>query len=348
MAPDLVLFLLVVAAFFVVGLPLINRKVWLPMELEVEDVTEAELTDGQRDHFARLDDELGGLGYRPAKTYTVANLQGYNLIRTYLSDADPAMVHAMLMRADVGLGDAPSALNYVEVATRYADGTSASTRNGDVSSVFVEPPNVDLAVRRTAVRVNDLKQAHDRRTEAFRIREPLYARADQIDDLLTEHHRKWTRYQLDRGALSLDAEAGRLRPTVRTGLRGIGNFLNPFADNATPARVVLGLLLGLGLPVAGVLLFGDPDAEPVQRLAAALGQDPPLVRWAALTTIFALLGLATGWLFESKSFIWTFLLAWLPLRLVGPDLLPTLLLSLWAGGVAVWICNRRVRRRALV
>ena len=76
---------------------------------------------------------------------------------------------------------------------------------------------------------------------------------------------------------------------------------------------------------------------------------PSLVmRWMLLTLVFALLGLSTGWLFEAKAFIWTFLLAWLPLRLAGALVLPTLGLSLWAGALASWAANQRSKKRVLV
>ncbi len=137
----------------------------MPVELEIEDVAQSELTDGQRLYFDELDRSIAPLGFRPARTYTVGNLQGFNLVRSYLSEVGPEMVHAMLLRAEASFNATPTALNYLEVMTRYADGTGASTRNGDVSTVFVEPPHLDIAVRRTLHSPAELIAAHRKRSE---------------------------------------------------------------------------------------------------------------------------------------------------------------------------------------
>ncbi len=348
MAPDLILFLVIVGLFFVVGLPLITRRVWMPVQLEIEDVAESELTDGQRLYFDDIDRSLGPLGLGSARTYRVANLQGFNLVRSYLSEVDPEMVHAMLLRAEASFNQTPTALNYLEVMTRYADGTGASTRNGDVSSVFAEPPHLDIAVRRTVHSPADLVAAHRQRTSTYKIREPLFAKAEDLVPLLQEHHERWSRFQVEHGALRTDPEAGLLHPTVKTGLRGISNFLNPFADNFTVARMIGALLLGLAIPVAGTFAFANPTSPAITWLAGHVPIDPIILSWGALGAVFALLGLVTGLLFGSKSFLWTFILAWIPLRLLGPALVPAFVLSLWAGGVAGVVCTRRMRRKALV
>jgi hypothetical protein len=346
--PDVILFLIIVAGFFVIGLPLITKRVWMPERLDVEDVPESALEDRQRLYFNDLDAELSVSGYAPARTYRVTNLQGFNLVRTYLSPVAPEVVHAFLLRDEVEPGAPPTAMNYLEVSTRYADGTTASTRNGELSSVFPEPPSHELIVRRLVRRPGELVKAHRRRTEGHRIREPVHLRAVDLEQHIADFHHRWTSFQKARGRLKADPVGGVLRPTVKTGLVGIANYLNPLADNLTPFRLAAALVFGLGLPLAGVLLLNDWAGFSTTRAAAALGIQPGVLRWAGLALLFSVLGAVTGWLFESKAFIWTFLLAWLPLRIAGALALPTLGLSLWAGALAGWAADRRNRLRSLV
>ncbi len=108
------------------------------------------------------------------------------------------------------------------------------------------------------------------------------------------------------------------------------------------------MLLGVGVPVAGILAFADPTSPGVEWLAGHVPVDTTILSWGALGAVFAVLGLVTGMLFESKSFLWTFLLAWIPLRLLGPAVLPALVLSLWAGGLAGAVCTHRMKSKALV
>ncbi|MCP4895692.1 MAG: hypothetical protein GY906_01855, partial [bacterium] len=190
MTPDLILFLSIIALFFILGLPLIIKKVWLPVVLEIEDYEESDFTDRQRIYFDDLDAEMVALYFRSARTYSVTNLQGPNLVRTYLSDSDPALVHAMALRSEAGAVET-NALNYIEVATRFSDGTSISTRNGDMSSVFSEPPHNTVVIRRLLRNATDLKADHDRRVSKVQERGPLFMGADKLFDAIQEHHERW-------------------------------------------------------------------------------------------------------------------------------------------------------------
>lgn len=348
MTPDLILFLSIIALFFVVGLPLITKKVWLPVELEIEDVPEQQLTDRQRIFFDDLDAELGALYFRPACTYSVTNLQGPNLVRTYLSEADPCMVHAMALRSEEEPTAESVAMTYFEIATRFSDGTSISTRNGDASSVFSEPPHNTVIVRRTLTDATSLKKDHDRRIAKEQLRGPVYTTADRLFDAIREHHQRWCAFQVSTHALHHDVEANLYRPTVRTGLRGIFNFLNPLADNFTLRRFLIGLVAGVAIPVLGILYLGDPSSPFIGWAEAETGLPVPVLRWSAMTLVFSVLGLVSGSVFSSKSFLWTFLLAWFPLRLIGPSIWPALGLSLWAGTVASMVSSWKMKRQSLV
>jgi hypothetical protein len=94
---DVALFGAVVLAFFFVGLPLITRRVSVPLKIEFENVSGQDLTREQTRYFEDLDPTLLEMGYRPVGDRRTLNMQGRALIRTYMSDADPAIIMMNLM-----------------------------------------------------------------------------------------------------------------------------------------------------------------------------------------------------------------------------------------------------------
>ena len=95
--------------------------------MEFEDVSDHDLSLAQTRSFASLDPLLHELGYRPMINKRPTNMQGRALIRTYFSDADPAIVMMNLMTSEVE-GSAEQPMNYLEITTRYGDGTILSIR----------------------------------------------------------------------------------------------------------------------------------------------------------------------------------------------------------------------------
>ncbi len=94
---DAALFGAVVLAFFVVGLPLITRRVSVPRKIEFENVPGQDLTREQTRYFEDLDPKLLEMGYRPVGDRRTSNMQGRALIRTYMCDADPAIIMMNLL-----------------------------------------------------------------------------------------------------------------------------------------------------------------------------------------------------------------------------------------------------------
>jgi hypothetical protein len=189
-----------------------------------------------------------------------------------------------------------------------------------------------------------LKALHARRAAELETRGRLHLPPEDLFDKLRDHHRSWTAHQLERGLLRRDKGGEALRPTVRTALRGIRNFLNPFADNFTWLRFLLALFFGLGVPCLGLVSFAGPLAATVERLSLDAGLPPVFLESLALALLLSVTGAVVGGLFAAKSFVWTFALAYLPLRLLGPAGLLPLLLSLWTGFVAdrvAWLRDRR-------
>jgi hypothetical protein len=345
--PELMILAWVALMAGVVGVPLIQRGIHLPRDLEFHTPDDGELTDAQRAHFQRLDEGAAAIGYAPLLNFEVPNLQGANLTRVYRSDCDPAILGASCLRAhDAGGGTLTIGANALEWITKHRDGTTLTTRNADVGELFDLMPH---QVRQECPALSDLaqlKQRHDRAAEALRVREPCFAHGTDVLDEYRDHHRRWCAFQESRGLLRFDPQAGRYRATAKLAWRGVAHFLNPLADNFTLSRFLSGALLGAGLPVAALLLLGD--AARARALADALGIDPDLCRWVARGAACTAGGAAVGWLFTSKCFVWALVLGYLPLRLMGLSPGLHLLWALWMGLVAEYVAGRRHRRELLV
>jgi hypothetical protein len=346
---DVAIFGIAVLAFFVVGLPLITSRVSVPTRVAFEEIPENDLTPAQSRYFGDLDPKLHELGYRPTTNRRPTNMQGRALIRTYFSDADPAVVMMNLLTSEVE-GSIEQPMNYLEITTRYGDGTILSTRNAEISEVLEPVPGHVIQERRGLREPGPLKAAHDQKADEFLVHGPTFSQPEDFEPVFHEFHERWCRHQIDRGLLvPLTDDPDRLRPTVKAGLRGIANYLNPLADNFTFPRFLTALLFGLVVPVLTILWLTGPGAFVIAWLASATGFAPTTCVIACLAIVLSVVGVVVGMIFVTKAFIWCFLLTYVLLRLVGPTGIgATLGLSLWTGVVADWAAKRRQNRQKLV
>lgn len=345
---DVTLFLAVVLGFFVIGLPVITRSVSVPRKVEFEDVAEADLSIGQARYFAGLDEKLSDLGYRPVGDRRTTNMQGRALLRTYMNAADPAIIMMTFLTSEVrGSGAHP--MNYLEIITRFGDGAILSTRNAEISDVLKALPGHTIQNLRGCGDPATLKEAHDRKAGEMLHRGPVFSRPEEFERVFDDFHERWCLHQIQNGLLVPRVDAPEcLRPTVKAGLRGIANFLNPLADNFTLTRFFLALVLGLAVPVAVLTWLEGPGTEQIAQAALATGLAPATLMLVCLGVVISGVGATVGLLFVGKNFIWSFLLTYVVLRLLGPQTLPaTVILSLWSGVVATWTAGRRERKQLL-
>jgi hypothetical protein len=294
------------------GVPAIRFGVWLPHELQFEVVPDSLLTDAQRAHFGRIDVALSAMAYFPRLTFAT-NLQGATLSRVYLCDHDSATFAAHCLRAARVIPDTPAGQNYLEVETRYEDGTTLTTVNAELSSVFDRMPH---QVKQKCVGVGDpslLKARHDRKAAELAARQPRSPHGVDPLEEFREFHRRFCDFQVARGLLVPVNAAGRHHPTIRTALRGVANFYNPMADNFTPGRLMAAVLAGAGLPLIAAWLVdlqaaGRPEGFPFIAF-------PPAQRVAFLGSMWLMAGGAVGWIFSSKQMIWAAILGYISLRL---------------------------------
>lgn len=345
---DLILFGLSIVVFLVIGLPLIMRRVSLPIRVEFEPVTDGELGPAQSTAFARVDAELLDLNYRPAGNWKPVNMQGQSLIRIYSSTVDPAIVMMNLMTSDFSLG-AEQSMNYLEIATRYRDGTILSTRNAELSDVLEQLPEHILVERRGLRDPARLKKVHDGKAAGLLSRDPIHHRPEDFVQVFNDYHARWCAHQLDRGLLRPSPQdPERLGPTLKTALRGVFNFINPLADNFTVLRFLVVVLLGLIVPGAAMLWLTGPGWELVARISVATGLEPERVLGLCLGVAFTLSGSIVGFVFTGKSFIWGFLLSYLLLRLgAGFGFWTTFALCMWSGLVADLVTRWRWKQSKL-
>ncbi len=300
--------LVTVAALFVVGIPQIRRTVFLPRDLQIEDIPAEKLTPAQAEFLDATDRQVAALNYFPFKTYHVPNLMGHNMVRVYLNPSDPAKCVLTMVAAK----NRTLFTSHVEFATRYADGTCLAVNNNAVTPLFDPVPGITIHRYKGLTDVEELKRRHDAEAETMRQRGVVfYTRENYVEDF-RQYHVRFCEHQLAQKLLSWDASSNLYRATTWTAVRGIRNYFNPLAGQFSLLKFLAGLLLGGGLP-AFVLYERIPLTQWVQSIAGANGfLTVPLLTIAAYTVA----GISIGLLFSRKTFIWGMLLGILPTRLL--------------------------------
>jgi hypothetical protein len=345
--PEIWILAVVLAGITFVAVPAIVRGSFLPRDLEVEVVPDEALSESQHRYFQRLDAHLAALGYSPVSNFVATNLQGDNLTRYYRSDHDPAILGASCLRG-VNFVDenARGAVNYGEWITKYEDGSSLNTLNSPVSDLFDLMPH---QIRQRFPGLTDLAQLkgrHDRKAALLLPRHPRFAHGRDIVAEWETFHRDWCEFQASRGLLRHEPEAGGYRVAPRAAWRGVLNFLNPLADNFSLPRFLAGVVLGAGLPIVTLLLLRDPAV--LTFLSNRFGSASAFLPLGLSLVAFALAGAVVGWVFEGKCFVWSLVLGYVPLRIVGSALGMGIVLCLVMGFVADRVSWIRSRRNALV
>ena len=331
MGIDVWLLLITVGALFVVGIPVIRATVSLPSRLEYQDVPDAELNDRQRRFFERYDHDLDSLGFEVVRTFRVVNLQGFNLNRLYRSRNDSTLAMATALRSHVE--ESPGAQNYLEFIDDFRDGTILTTRNTQLPSLFPPLPGQVVQERWRVQSTRELKREHDTRRASIPSPPNHRASLEEIFERQDQEHLRFCQVHAEGGLLHSDPSRATYRATTRLALKGIASYLNPIDREFRVWRLLVGVLLGSGLPMTGL----------------QLGQELSLPGWGSDVPIlaFTLAGAAIGSVFSGKHIFWSFLLGYLPVRMAGGLGVPTLLGTLVMGAVSTWIDQWRERRRVI-
>src|SRR5689334_6498208 len=290
-----------ILVLFIVGLPLLRSTVKMPRKLVFNKVDDGALTPQQAAFFQKYDRELGDLGFYPALTYTVPNLSGKNLSRTYFSSAEPTRVNVCTMTSAKG-GHAHS---FVEVVTSWDDGTFLMTKNSDVSTAMFATPPWRVSQAFPGASVAELKRRHDAKRAAMSKTGECWVKPDDFFDVFAQYHKRNLDLQVSKGLFRPDGDI--YRATLRLAFRSVQNFLNPLAGAFTLPRVATGALLGLAIPLFA-LTYPTPVASWISMPALAPAQKTLLTLGA-----YAIGGIAIGWFFARRQLVWSFLLGYIPL-----------------------------------
>ena len=339
-ALDTQYFVIAIIAMFVIGLPLITKRVVLPAQMRFEEVPPERRSPGQTEFFQDADTKLSPSGFHSFATFRVANLQGTNLSRAYGSTSDPARILVTLMTGPGGT----IAHNYTEIISKYQDGTILSTKNSNVSAVFDEMPGRIIQSFPAVKELEELKRRHDAKAATLVARQPIYRDDKKFFDEFQDYHRRFCEFQQSRKLLRYDPSADIYRATLWTGLRGIRNFLNPLADNFTLPRLAVVIVFAAALPLVVVW----QRAPIVDWLRARTGLDFAVAYAVALGVAVTLGGAVVGYLFRQKSFIWAFLLGYIPTRLLGGAGRDEIFFCIWMAVAAEYVSRWRSQREKLV
>jgi hypothetical protein len=189
---------------------------------------------------------------------------------------EPILINSVLVGTAAHLP--PNNTYFLEIITRFNDGTVLTTKNSQTATVFDLLPS---RIRQELPRVKDpetLKRKHDQKMEEFRLNGVIYPKAGEIIPRHGDYHGLFCQYQVTRGLLRFDPSAQIFRATTKTGLRGVRNLLNPFDAGFHWMNLLWVLLLGGLVPTAGV--YYNPLL--VSWAQAATGWNGFLLEWSLL------------------------------------------------------------------
>jgi len=327
------------------AVPRLRLKRPVPVEIELRAFRDSELTDRQRSFFAPFDRKLESLGYRPFCTYTGTNTGGKGLSRNYFNPLDPANCNVVVVEVETvaegkkHFGQA-SSVNFV---TRFADGRRCATSNSGQMKLFDLPPGWKAERCGNVTDLAELKRRHDRLASGMGIPSPAIAEEAATLENARDYHRVYFGHQVSAGLYAVDPGGTTLRPTDRFHWRGIRRHYNPFLHPFRVDSFLPAALLGAGLPLAA-----SRGAEQFSSMLASQAGIPagPLATLVATTGV-VLGGIAAGWFLKRQTILWTFLLIYIPLFLLGHR--PPAPMFVYAASIlAHYVRQFRVRRRLML
>jgi hypothetical protein len=293
-------------------MPKVKKNVTLPREFQWQEIPEASLSPLAQSFFKTVDAGAAPLFFQPILNFQMLGYRIPTEIRLYYNDQAATGLLASIFRA-------AQPLTVFEFTTRFADDSEVDTSNSQMSGVFRKPAWVLYERFPGVTDLRALFEKHRARVEARKIQgfEPRFQPLAKLMDEIKRSQDRQVQYQVEQGAIRLDQAASLYRPANPMAFKGIGNFINPLANDFTLPRLLLGLGLGLGLTLGGVWL-----ADFIGWLDH-LRQEWPSFTPARIALLayapgFVLAGLAVGWVFPRKGLLWGFLIS-IPAALSLPN-----------------------------
>ncbi len=188
-----------------------------------------------------------------------------------------------------------------------------------------------------------LKRIHDARAQTMGCPVAPLTDVDRIFKSVESEHERYSAYQLSVGGyVPLTGEDG-YAFSDKVNWRGIRNFFNPFAQGISPRLFFPVAFLAAALPVFARLEYAPAAAHALRTLGLPGEPCQPIIRLC-----YFVAGALIGYFLERDTFLWAFLLTYLPVRLFISGNLGIIPYSALAAGVAWFVAQFKKRRRAVL
>ena len=342
---DLLAFLYTAGRILFFSLPRLHQNVLkVPATYDIQEIQSSRLTEQQARYFASYDEKLAAMNYWPTCTYKVANY-GHNLMRNYVNPAETSRCVVMIVELTANENGKQFATNtcLMSFHTWFTDDTLLTTRNMKLKSVLDLPPYQFVQECPRINNPEEMKRKHDARVSKMGCPVSPPSRAADIFKLLHADHERFSSYQLSQGCYKLLPDGSTYALTNKVFWRGIRDFLNPFAHHL-PTEFIPAAIVAAFLPIIAALKL----APAVAAAAHSIGFSPAASANATMLVCYIIAGTLIGYTLERHTFVWTFLLTYLPLRiLLGASwgLLPG---SVIAELFAHYAAREKTERRAVL
>jgi hypothetical protein len=343
---DLAVFLFVTGKMLFTALPLLRQSMpHVPAHYQIQNVPDAALTPAQARYFAPYDEKLAAMNYHPVCTYLVSNF-GKILTRQYVNPAESARCEVAIQELlqTVDGNQAFTSTCVIHFHTRFTDDRVLTTRNMQRKSVFDNPP---YWVLQECPQIDDpakLKRIHDARAQTMGSPVAPLTDPDRIFKYVQSEHERYSAYLLSVGDYEPVPGEDSYAIADKVHRRGLRNFFNPFAQGYSARRFFPVAILAAALPVFARLEYA-PAAAHALRI---LGLPAEFASQAIFRLCYILAGYLIGYFLERETFLWAFLLTYLPVRLFISGSLGPIPYSALAAGVAYIVAQIKKRRRAVL
>jgi hypothetical protein len=293
-----------------------KSRFWMPFNPDYTPVLERDLSAHEAAFLEGRTRELSALGFRPIRTYRIANGPRPVLTRLWL---DPTSTIICTTQGMVTSGWSEARI--LSMVSHGAGDAAVLTQNLPAVSVFAEMPAQETRGIIEARTGEALLAAHHAAVEeAGLVPVPVPQNETALLDEISRRHRRFCEFQERHGVLRRDEERARWVGTLRAHARAVFGQLLPSAADFEVSKLIRAFLAGSVVP-AGIVLwsYGRGGAWPLLAQAA----------------IFAS-GFVASVFFTARAWPWALILGSLPLflgRWLGPEPALVLLIGALSGNV---------------
>ena len=343
---DLAVFVYTAGKIVFGSLPQLRRSVpSIPVHYQIEEVSSAALSEKQSEFFTPYDQKLAAMNYWPVCTYRITNY-GHNLMRTYVNPAETSRCVVMIveMKLTVGSMNPVGSSSLMSFHTWFTNDTLLTTRNMQLKSVLDRPPYQVVQECPYIKEPAEMKSKHDARAATMGC--PVAPPADSASVFREVHseHDRFCDYQLAQGTFRPAPDGTSYVMADKAHWRGIRNHLNPFVHRFYALRFLPAAILAAVLPLLGALKLAPEAAAAAQNI----GFPPAIAAETMMLACYMVAGAVIGYALERATFVWVFLLTYIPVRIISAAGLGPVPYSAFAGIVAYSVEQAKKRRRSVL